>query len=107
MREYRACIAADPNRVEARSNFGVVLASLGRYQEAIEQYRAAMKLATPEVAQRLRFNLALAYYKSFQTPGGHHEFETLHAAGPTDCGSPCCSPIATCKPASFSRPSTC
>ena len=83
-REYRACVAADPGRVEVRSNFGVVLAGLGRYSEAIEQYRAAMKLATPGVAERLRFNLALAYYKSSQIPEAIHEFETLHAAGPND-----------------------
>src|ERR1035437_10849404 len=68
IREYQACIAAEPNRVEARSNLGAVLVKLGRYQDAMEQYQAALKVAADDVAPRLRFNLALAYYKSFQIP---------------------------------------
>src|SRR2546423_15023356 len=78
IRESQACIAADPNGVEARSNLGAVLAKLGRYQEAIDQYQAALRVAASEVAPRLRFNLALAYYKSFQIAEAASEFETLH-----------------------------
>jgi tetratricopeptide (TPR) repeat protein len=84
MREYQACIAAEPNRVEARSNLGAVLVKLGRYQDAIDQYQAALKIAAPDVAPRLRFNLALAYYKAFQIPEAAAEFETLHRAQPAD-----------------------
>ena len=81
---YQACIAAEPNRVEARSNLGAVLAKLGRYQDAIDQYQAALKLAPRDVAPRLRFNLGLAYYKSFQIPEAAAEFEALHRAQPSD-----------------------
>jgi tetratricopeptide (TPR) repeat protein len=84
IRGYQACIAAEPNRVEARSNLGAVLAKLGRYQEAIDQYQAALKVAAPDVAPRLRFNLALAYYKSYQIPQAAAEFERLHRAQPAD-----------------------
>ena len=84
MREYRACIAAEPDRVEARSNLGAILVKLGHYQEAIEQYEAALKVAAREVAPRLRFNLALAYYKSFQIPEAAAELENLHRAQPAD-----------------------
>jgi tetratricopeptide (TPR) repeat protein len=84
IREYQACIAAEPNRVEARSNLGAVLAKLGRYQEAIDQYHAALKVADPAVAPRLHFNLALAYYKSFQIPEAASELEGLHRAQPAD-----------------------
>jgi tetratricopeptide (TPR) repeat protein len=84
IREYQVCIAAEPNRVEARSNLGAVLAKLGRYQEAIEQYQAALKVAAPSVAPRLHFNLALAYYKSFQIPEAAAEFDGLHRAQPED-----------------------
>ena len=84
MREYQACIAAEPNRVEARSNLGAVLVKLGRYQDAIDQYRAALGLAPADLVPRLRFNLALAYYKSFQIPQAAAEFEALHRAQPAD-----------------------
>ena len=81
---YQACIAAEPSRIEARSNLGAVLAKLGRYQDAIDQYQAALKLAPRDVASRLRLNLGLAYYKSFQIREAAAEFETLHRAQPSD-----------------------
>jgi len=84
IREYQACIAAEPNRVEARSNLGAVLAKLGRYEDAIDQYRAALKVASSDLAPRLRFNLGLAYYKSFQLAEASAEFDALHRAQPTD-----------------------
>ena len=70
--------------MDARSNLGAVLARMGRYQDAIGQYLEALKTAPPDVAPRLRFNLALAYYKSFQIPAAADELETLHAAQPAD-----------------------
>ena len=76
---YEACIAADPSRVDARSNLGAVLVKLGRYQEAIHEYKAALESAPPDVSSRLHFNLGLAYYKSFQIAEAASEFETLHA----------------------------
>ena len=84
MREYRACLAIDPTRVEARSNLGAVLAKLGRYREAIDQYREALKVAGPQVAPRLRYNLALAYYKSAEIPQAASELEVLHSGQPAD-----------------------
>ena len=83
-REYQACVAADPNRAEWRSNFGAVLAKLGQYEEAIRQYQAALRVAAPEIAPQLRFNLALAYYKSFQIRQAAAEFEALRQARPGD-----------------------
>jgi tetratricopeptide (TPR) repeat protein len=81
---YQACITAEPGRVDARSNLGAVFVRMGRYQDAIGEYLEALKIARPDVAPRLRFNLALAYYKSFQIPAAADEFETLHAAQPAD-----------------------
>ena len=81
---YEACIAADPHRVDARSNLGAVLVKLGRYQDAIKEYKAALESAPPDVAPRLHFNLGLAYYKSFQIAEAAGEFEALHAGQPAD-----------------------
>jgi tetratricopeptide (TPR) repeat protein len=81
---YQACVAADPNRIDARSNLGAVLAKQGRFHDAIDQYQEALKIAPAEVSLRLRFNLALAYYKSFQIPAAAAEFDTLHARQPAD-----------------------
>jgi len=81
---YRACLVAEPGRVDVRSNLGAVLARMGRYQEATGEYLEALKSAPADVAPRLRFNLALAYYKSFQIPAAAAELEALHAAQPAD-----------------------
>ncbi len=84
IREYQACLTVEPNRVEARSNLGAVLAKLGRYQDAVDQYQAALKVAPGNLAPHLRFNLGLAYYKSFQLAEASAEFEALHRAQPAD-----------------------
>ncbi len=81
---YRACIAAQPGRVEARSNLGAVLVKLGHYQDAIDQYQAALKIASADVAPHLRFNLALAYYKSFQIPTRPPNSKPYTRAQPAD-----------------------
>lgn len=84
MKEYRGCLAIDPTRVEVRSNLGAVLAKLGRYGEAIDQYREALKTAGPQVAPGLRFNLALAYYKSAEISQAASELEVLRRVRPGD-----------------------
>jgi tetratricopeptide (TPR) repeat protein len=81
---YEACLTAEPGRVDARSNLGAVFAKMGRYRDAIGEYLEALKTAGPDIAPRLRFNLALAYYKSFQIPAAADELEPLHAAQPAD-----------------------
>lgn len=82
--EYRNCLAAQPARVDIRSNLGAVLAKIGRYQEAIAEYQQALESAGPDVAPRLRFNLALAYYKSFAIPEAASLFSDLHRQQPGD-----------------------
>src|SRR4051794_18040242 len=84
VREYQACVTADPNHAETRSNLGAALAGLGRYEEAIAQYQAALKVAGPAIAGQLRFNLALAYYKSAQITEAAVELEAVHATRPAD-----------------------
>jgi tetratricopeptide (TPR) repeat protein len=78
---YRESLALAPS-VEGRSNLGAALAALGRYGEAIEAYRGALGMAPSD--GRIRYNLALAYYKSADLPRAAEELETLHAQQPGD-----------------------
>ena len=82
--QYRTVIEGDPRRFDARSNLGAVLAKLGRYPEAIEQYEEALRSAPAEFAPRLRYNLALGYYKSFQIAKAEGELARLHEDNPGD-----------------------
>jgi len=78
---YRESLALAPS-VEARSNLGAALAALGRYQEAIEAYRGALAMAPGD--GRIRYNLALACYKSEDLVRAAEELDALHDAQPQD-----------------------
>lgn len=78
---YRESLALAPS-VEGRSNLGAALAALGRYGEAIDAYRGALGMAPSD--GRIRYNLALAYYKSADLPRAAEELEALHAQQPGD-----------------------
>ena len=58
VRKYQELLKGYPDAVEVRANLGAALAKLGRYDEAIVQYRTV--LAKKDNAG-LRLNLALAY----------------------------------------------
>jgi tetratricopeptide (TPR) repeat protein len=85
IREYQIFLATGPNdktRLIACSNLGAALAHLGRYGEAIEQYQRALQALPddssegPEIA-KVRFNLAVAYYKAGQIPDAARELTKL------------------------------
>jgi tetratricopeptide (TPR) repeat protein len=78
---YRASLALAPS-VEAGSNLGAALAALGRYQEAIEAYRRALAMAPGNGS--IRYNLALARYKSDDLARAAEELDVLHEAQPQD-----------------------
>jgi tetratricopeptide (TPR) repeat protein len=78
--EYQAYLTLRPERVEARSNLGAALARMGRYADAIEQYKRALTIDSG--AQTIRFNLAAAYYKTAQIVLAAKELETVIAAQP-------------------------
>ena len=80
IREYQAFLAVRPERVDARSNLGVVLARLGRYADAIEQYKRALTLDGRNHA--IRFNLAVAYYKTARILSASKELNLIVAAQP-------------------------
>jgi tetratricopeptide (TPR) repeat protein len=78
---YRESLRLYPT-AEAGSNLGAALAALGRYGEAIDAYRGALALAPDD--GRIRYNLALAYYKSADLPRAAEELQALHARAPDD-----------------------
>src|SRR5204863_7128 len=68
--------------VAAHANLGVVLVSLGRFDEAITQYNIA--LAEAPGSPELRLNLGLAYYKKSDFAGAAAQFASLHKEDPSD-----------------------
>jgi tetratricopeptide (TPR) repeat protein len=78
---YRESLALAPS-VEAESNLGAALAALGRYQEAIAAYGSALAMAPGNGS--IRYNLALAHYKSDDVAAAAGELEALHRAEPQD-----------------------
>src|SRR5947209_3372469 len=61
IRVYRLLLDKYPNIPEIRSNLGAALAGMGRYSEAIVEYKRALQL---KPNSQVRLNLALAYYKT-------------------------------------------
>src|SRR6266487_5189352 len=80
IQQYLVCLKANPRKTEARSNLGAVLVRVGRYTEAIEQYRIALDGAPPEMTNPLRMNLALAYYKTGEIPEAARELVAVRAS---------------------------
>ena len=81
---YRDFLLQNPGRFDARSNLGAALSQLGQYQEAISEYQKALAGAPPEVAPRLRQNLAIAFYKSGRLEDAARELEGLRAGSTAD-----------------------
>ena len=59
--EYRQFLKIHPEATAIHSNLGAALAGLGRFEEAVAEYKIALKQAPSHTGTRL--NLALAYYK--------------------------------------------
>jgi protein O-GlcNAc transferase len=59
---YQSVLRQFPNSVDVMSNLGAAFAGLGRYEDAIAQYKRALAIAGDNPT--IRFNLALAYYKA-------------------------------------------
>ncbi len=78
---YRTFLRSQPRHAGARSNLGACLVALGRFEEAIGEYRAALALADHPGIRR---NLALAFYKSGRLEEAIAELTRLRGAQPED-----------------------
>ena len=81
---YLDTLAQEPDRVDARSNLGAAYARLGRYEDAVREYRRALQAqAHPGV----RFNLALALHKSAQVAEAAAELQRVLELDPAHKGA--------------------
>jgi tetratricopeptide (TPR) repeat protein len=80
--KYQELIKFHPDVVAAYANLGVVLVSLGQYDEAITQYHIALAQAPDDPA--LRLDLGLAYYKKGDFAGAAAQFAAVHKGDPAN-----------------------
>jgi tetratricopeptide (TPR) repeat protein len=79
---YRRLLQIQPGLFPALANLGASLTHLGRFDEAIVQYTAALKQEPQNNA--LRLNLALAYYKKGDYANASDHLRPLYQEAPTD-----------------------
>src|ERR1041385_4124148 len=82
IQDYAAILEKYPARVDVRSNLGAAYSALGRYEDAIDQYKRALLIDSGNLA--IRFNLALAYYKAALFAEAVPELEKFIAAAPNN-----------------------
>ncbi|HET7288730.1 MAG TPA: tetratricopeptide repeat protein [Pyrinomonadaceae bacterium] len=80
IRAYLAILEKYPARVDVRSNLGAAYSALGRYEDAIDQYKRALIIDNANLA--IRFNLGLAYYKAALFTEAVPELEKFIASAP-------------------------
>ncbi|HEU4434184.1 MAG TPA: tetratricopeptide repeat protein [Pyrinomonadaceae bacterium] len=80
VRAYLAILEKHPARSDVRSNLGAAYSALGRYEQAIEQYKRALVVDAANPA--IRFNLAMAYYKAAWFAEAATELERFLASVP-------------------------
>ena len=82
VRKYQELLRLHPEVLAAHANLGLVFGSLGRFDEAVAQFRAAVALAPGD--RSLRTNLAMAYYQKGDLPNAIREFSSLLKDSPGD-----------------------
>lgn len=71
--EFKAIVALDPNNVDARGNFGVMLFFQGAYADAIPQLRVALRLKP--TLWKIQALLGIAERRTGDTEAGRHDLE--------------------------------
>ena len=78
---YRQFLKLHPEATPIHINLGAALAGLGRYEEAIAEYKIALKQSRSPAA---RLNLALAYYKMGHISDASIELTRVHREEPAN-----------------------
>jgi tetratricopeptide (TPR) repeat protein len=82
IRDYRSVLQARPQAVEARVNLGAALAHVGKFNDAIEEYKLALPLLKDKTG--VEFNIALAYHQEGDWQHAQEAFAPLAKARPDD-----------------------
>ena len=61
VRDYRSVLEVRPQAVEARVNLGAALAHVGKFNDAITEYKLALPLLKDKTG--VEFNIGLAYHQ--------------------------------------------
>jgi tetratricopeptide (TPR) repeat protein len=80
IRLYEKLVKVQPDSIAARANLGAAFAHVGRYEDAVVQYKEALKRDPGNPGVML--NLALARYKQAAFDKAAAEFEQLRAKHP-------------------------
>lgn len=81
VRDYNVFLAMFPSAASVRSNLGAALVSAGQYSDAIAQYQLSLD---QQPDPRVRFNLALAYYKSGKFKEAAEELNKVWGGDPSN-----------------------
>src|SRR5438067_12700472 len=76
--EYKEFLKLHPEATAIHSNLGAALAGLGRFEEAVREYKIALQQSP--TLNDARLNLALAYYKMRGLPEASALLARVHAA---------------------------
>ena len=79
--KYQLVLETEPDRGDVRSNLAVAYAALGRFGEAITQYRAALETRDDPA---IRLNLGIALYKSGRPDEAVPELQRVLDADPAN-----------------------
>lgn len=84
---YREFLKRHPGIADVHSNLGAAYAAAGDMEKAIQQYRTALEVGNSTDAVAVRYNLALAFYKSARHDEALHELERVLEERPEHFGA--------------------
>jgi tetratricopeptide (TPR) repeat protein len=82
IRDYRSVLQARPQSVEALVNLGAALAHVGKFNDAITEYKRALPLIKDKTG--VEFNIGLAYHQEGDWQHAQEAFAPLEKEHPDD-----------------------